>query len=225
MRECKTFLPNVYKDSYLVPEELERYPYEGEVEMLDQADTVDLNGEVHIDMDMFSAWISASETSEVLYPCASAISRYSIDQQGVDMRGSVDSDTAWELCCRLLLLPTDAKVIGTRGLAQLILYLEDLCVLPTEIRIRHYSGMLEELQQRGKTIVTLEDEEAMKVRWIKQTLHREIDQTRAPRPATDDAVVMDLEIEGAVIEGEQLSIIAETEKEAAKVLKQACAAV
>ena len=88
MAEAKMFLPSVYKDSVLMPEELNMFPYEGEVEMLEQADTVDLNGEVHIDMDMLSAWLSVSETSEDLYPCARALARDAMDQQGVDMRVS-----------------------------------------------------------------------------------------------------------------------------------------
>ncbi len=103
--------------------------------------------------------------------------------------------------------------------------MEDLGVLPIQMRERLYQGMLEELQQRGKSVVTAEDEESMKVRWIKQSLHRELDQTRALRSVSDDVAVMDLEIEGALIEGEQLSITAEAEKEAAKVLKQACGTV
>ena len=93
------------------------------------------------------------------------------------------------------------------------------------MRERLYQGMLEELQQRGKSVVTAEDEESMKVRWIKQLLHRELDQTRAARSVPDDDAVMDLEIEGALIESEQLSITAEAEREAANVLKQACATV
>ena len=32
--------------------------------------------------------------------CASVIRRYAIDQQGVDFRGSVSADTAWDLWCR-----------------------------------------------------------------------------------------------------------------------------
>ena len=139
------------------------------------------------------------------------------------MRGSVASDTAWELCCRLLLLPTDAKFIGTRSAAQLIVYLEDLGGLPIQMRETLYSGLLEELQQQGKTIVTKEDELSMKVRWIKQLLHRELDQTRAARSVPDDDAVMGLEIEGALIDSEQLSITAEAEREAAKVLRHACA--
>ena len=73
--------------------------------------------------------------------------------------------------------------------------------------------------------MTAEDEESMKVRWIKQLLHRELDQTRAARsvPDDDDDDVMGLEIEGAWIESGQLSMIAEAEREAAKVLKHACA--
>ena len=48
-------MPNVYRDSTVLPEDLAKFPWDGEQEMLEQAENVDLSGEVRLDREMFSA--------------------------------------------------------------------------------------------------------------------------------------------------------------------------
>ncbi len=69
--ETKFCLPNVYRDSVLLPEELDKFPFDGEVKMVEQAETVDLNGDVHMDTDMFSAWLSVSHDGRTVPLCKS----------------------------------------------------------------------------------------------------------------------------------------------------------
>ena len=92
--------------------------------------------------------------------------RYALDQQGLELRGAVTGDTAWELCCRILSQPDDAKSLGTRELAQLIVYWlgpdqDQKNQLPSDMRLTIYKGMLEEHTGRGKRVETEPDELAM----------------------------------------------------------------
>ena len=80
-------MPQVYKGSEVMPEALAKIPYDGEQEMLEQGASVDLSGDVHVERELFCAWLEAGQTPEESYPCASAVMRYAFDQQGVDFRG------------------------------------------------------------------------------------------------------------------------------------------
>eukprot|EP00973_Karenia_brevis_P042002 5814755-Karenia_brevis.AAC.1 len=60
---------------------------------------VDVTGQVHVTRDVFSQWLSLGSGSTEDYPCAALIMRYASDQQGIDLRGAVTGETAWELCC------------------------------------------------------------------------------------------------------------------------------
>jgi hypothetical protein len=101
---------------------LAQYPEHGEQEMMEplQPDA-DLEGEVAAAMDLFIAWLRLGPRSEACL-CASAILHYARDQQYGDLRSAVGPDTAWELCCRTLSLPDDAISIGSRTLANLLIY-------------------------------------------------------------------------------------------------------
>ena len=46
-------MPKVYAGSVSLPDELGKFPYDGEQEMLEQEECVDLNGEVHIPKEVF----------------------------------------------------------------------------------------------------------------------------------------------------------------------------
>ena len=96
-------MPNVYKDSTLNPEALSKFPFFGEQEMLEQESVVDLSGEVCLEREMFCAWFDLGKHEHERLRCNVAVRRYAFDHQGPDLRGAVNGDTAWELCCRCLL--------------------------------------------------------------------------------------------------------------------------
>ena len=135
------------------------------------------------------------------------------------MRGSVSGDTAWELSCRLLEQSVETKTIGTRDIAQLILYLLER-ELPPAMSESLFAGMLEELNSRGKTIQTEGDEAAAKSRWIKQQIHGELDCMRESWLAKSEEAPVDLDVDYEMLEGEQQSLRQETERAASEVLAE-----
>ena len=217
--EAKRRLPNVYGGSVDLPDELAKFPSDGEQEMLEQQESVDLTGEVHLSQQMFSAWMQLSAVSPLLHPCAVAIMRYAVDQQGLDLRGGVTGDTAWELCGRLLSLPDGPHHMSSRDLAQLLVYWLEEGQLPAQMREDLYEGMLPDLQARMKTIQTHDDEQAMMCRWLKLTIHRELDSAREAWAGSEGAVPVELEVEGGIVDAEHPSISAEAEQEATSVLQ------
>ena len=149
--------------------------------------------------------------------------RYAIDQQGLELRGAVTGDTAWELCCRLLSQPDNARSLGTSTLAQLIVYwlgpdTDGSIQLPAEMRQAIYKGMQEDLIGRGKRVETASDEQAMQSRWVKQLIHRELDQVREAWLGSAVDMPVDLDVDFEMQEPEHASMVAESEKEAAKLL-------
>ena len=146
--------------------------------MLEQEENVDLSGEAHLDCEMFRVWLDVGELLPEQCPCAVALRRYALDQQGEDLRGGVNAGTAWELCCRVLSLPPETKTLGSRDLAQLLVYWLDKKYVPEEMATTIYDGMVPDLFDRGKRVETEGDEAAMKCRWVKQLVHRELDVAR-----------------------------------------------
>ena len=49
-------MKKVYQDSFVLPEELNKYPHAGEQEMFEQEECVDLNGEVPVSQEVFATW-------------------------------------------------------------------------------------------------------------------------------------------------------------------------
>ena len=120
-------MPNVYRDSYIVQSDLEKYPADGEREILEQEDSVQTAGSVRIPEATFLRWMDCHSerdlsSSVAKYPCAAVIMQYAKDQQGTDIRGGVTGDSAWELCCRLLTETSTfhLRVVTSGDLAQLI---------------------------------------------------------------------------------------------------------
>ena len=71
-------MPNVYKDSYIVQTDLEKYPADGEREMLEQEDGVQTAGSVSIPEAIFLRWMDLHSerylsSSVAKYPCAAVI--------------------------------------------------------------------------------------------------------------------------------------------------------
>ena len=63
-------------------------------------------------------------------------------------------------------------------MAQLVVYWIEEGQLPGRIGERIYHRMVHDLHERGKKVVTHDDEHAMKSRWVRQALHHELDATR-----------------------------------------------
>ena len=219
IREAQLRMPNVYEGSVVLVEELAKFPVDGEQEMLEHEENVDLTGDVKIDRETFIAWADGAVTRAAPLPCASAIMLYATNQQGLDMRGAVAGDTAWELCCRLLTRPLDTHALSSRDLAQLLVYLLDQQQLPDQMRQELYKGMLIELAEREKTVQTQADEDAMKCRWLRLAIHKELDMVRETMCATADDIDVDLEVQGTMAEATAPSITAEAEKEATALLQ------
>lgn len=199
-------------------DELAKFPVDEETEMLEQKEEVDLSGEIHLERAVFVEWLDKGQQEPQRTPCAVALMQLSIDKQSMDLRGAVSGDTAWELCCRILSKQDDAKTMGTRELAQLLVYNLEEHQLPLEMGTAIYDGMHEDLQKRGKTIEAQDDEQAMKSRWVKQLLHQELDSTRTAWLGNAADMHLDLDIEGEIHEVPHLSVIDETEQEAAKLI-------
>ena len=139
------YMPKVYRDSVISQEQLTQFPLDEEQEMLEQVESKDLAGEVHMDRTMFEAWAGAGKAHPQQFPCAAVLMQHAADQQHEDFRGAVAGDTAWDLSCRILSKSTDDKAMGTRDLASLIIYLLDGQV-PAEMNDVVYQGMREELK-------------------------------------------------------------------------------
>ena len=143
---------------------------------------MDLDGKMLLSQEMFCKWYDFGRRTASRCPCAAAVRRYAVDHQAVDMRGSVDGDTAWELCCRELERAVDAQAMFTHDLASLLVHWFEEAALPADTQNAVYQGMLAELQERGKTVETLSDEQAMKVRWVRQVLHGELAAAQTAEP-------------------------------------------
>ena len=149
IKEALKFLPTVYKYSKISEAELSRFPAHGEQEMLDAEEVVDLKGQVYITQEIFGKWFQKG-VDWAKWPCAGTVHRYVVDAQGIDLRGAVADDTAWDMCCRLLMLSTEQNKLSTADLAQLLVYwLEDRQV-PAQMGDVVYEGMVKELESRGK---------------------------------------------------------------------------
>ena len=150
IKDVKENMRQVYAGSELSQEQLDKFPRNAEQEMFEQEESVDLNGEVHVAQEVFDLWYASGETSAKLRPCAAVVCRYTSDQQGIDFRGSVAADTAWELCCRLLSLQPEQHKIGTRDLAQLLVYWMEEGQVPAQMAHTIYDGMEADLRSRNK---------------------------------------------------------------------------
>ena len=198
MREAMQYMPTVYEGSVSLPEELNKFPRDGEQEMLEQEESVDLGSEVHLSQEVFEVWFNSGAASAAQKPCAAIIHRYAVDQQGLDYRGSVSADTAWELCCRLLSLAPQQNKIGTRDVAQLLVYWLAECQVPSQMGEAVYKGMSEHWRQNNKRAETEEDDQLLKCRWVRWLIHAELDAVREECAARGEDLAVDLEVERCV---------------------------
>ena len=61
IRTCVASMPEVYRDSYLSVTELAKFPVQGEIEMLEQEESVDLTGVLKLDRELFAAWLNVPQ--------------------------------------------------------------------------------------------------------------------------------------------------------------------
>ena len=120
--------------------------------MLEQDGVVDLSGEVRIDREMFCAWFDLGKQEPERLRCSAAVSRYATDHQGPDLRGAVDGDTTWELCCRLLHQSEGIPTLGSGEVAQLIVHWLATEQLPADMHSSCYEGCVQDLEERGKSV-------------------------------------------------------------------------
>ena len=142
-----------------------------------------------------------------------------MDQQGLDFRGAVSADTAWELCCRLLSLEPRQNKLGTRDLAQLLVYWFEEGQVPAQMAQRVYDGMEADLHSRNKSCVTVEDDQVMKCRWVRQAIHAEIDSIREECAAGGQDLPVDLEVDGEIAQNLQQPANAEATEQATLLLQ------
>ena len=92
--------------------------------------------------------------------------------------------------------------------------------MPSGMRAAICQGITEDLKQRGKTVETPSDSEALMCRWVKQLLHQELDSAREACPASGVDIPVDLDVEFSMEEAEQPSMIAKAEQQAATLLQK-----
>ena len=194
IHEALHFMPSVYKGSSVLQEELNKFPREGEKEMMEQEDTVDLSGEVHLSKEVFTVWFGSVVTIGTPKPCAAIVRRYALDQQGVEFRGSVAADTAWELCGRLLSLKPEQDKISTRDIAQLLVYWLEEGQVPHQLGEKAYEGMMKEYEGKFTEFTTVDDELVLKCQWIKQAIHSELDSVREEWAAAGKDLPVNFEV-------------------------------
>jgi len=142
-----------------------------------------------------------------------------VDKLGSELKGSVSADTSWDICCRLLSLQPEQNKLSTRDLAQLLVYWLEEKHVPVEMAHTIYDGMEAELRKRGKINVTIEDEQLMKCRWVRQSIHAEIDAVRVESDATGEGLAVELEVDGEIAQNLQQPANAEAIKEATTILQ------
>ena len=173
------YMPKVYEQSVVVDAELEKFPVDGEREMLEQDDApADLKNELRLGPERFSDWLQRGRTAPDVYPCSHALWHKAVNDLSMDMRRGVTGDVVWEFCCRTLARPEDSKELGTTELAQLLLYWWQLKELPSQFGEKVLNtDMLSDLQSRGKTVETEADATSMQSRWLRLEIQKELEKT------------------------------------------------
>ena len=208
IKQCRLSMPKVYEGSVDSQENLERIPLIGEMEMPEQKESVELDGEIHIDIETFTAWVACATNCL----CAKILWVYARDAQA-EMRSTFGPDTAWELY-QGMLEHKGLKQISSRMFAGLLHEILEKGSAHEELKDRAYTGVLEDLANRGKELLAADDEPLMKMRWLRLTIHKEIDVVRATLEAKGEQVPLTLDVNGTVAEPEQGSLLEEVEQKA-----------
>ena len=72
IKEAMRRMKHVYEGSFVKQEDLAKFPEEGEVEMLEQTERVELSGEVRVSREMFCQWL-VGRSGRGLGRCAEAV--------------------------------------------------------------------------------------------------------------------------------------------------------
>ena len=187
---------------------MKQFPAGTEVEMEESECAPQLTGQIHVERQLFSAWLDSK-----LHLCGKALLYHAENMQRDEMRGGTNGDGAFDFCYRSMyqrdLPKTSSACMGAQDLANYVLYLIEEKQLPPDVIKVLEEGAMKDLQDRNKTIQSSKDYEEMMVRWIKQKIHGELDETRGTFDLPDD-LEMFTSFEGA----EQQPYTAEAEEEA-----------
>ena len=218
-----TTMPNVYDQSWVNDAELQKLPDEGEREVLEQEGVApDLATELRVELDLFAQWLQRAKDDSDHYPCGHAFWRKALNDLP-DARHGVTGTMVWEFCCRILARPEDSKTMGTSEMSQLLLSWWFKRVLHEGFTCQVFTPeMLEDLQERGKTVETRADEENMRSRWLRLAIQGEVEAVRDAWLATaGEDVRVDIDVEYAFQEPDQACLGKETEAEAARLIQAA----
>lgn len=183
--------------------------------MLEPEHIVDLSGELRIAQESFLLWIEKGRVSVESSPCAHVLWQSTVDQLVSDMRGDVSAEDAWQLCCRTLSHPLESKSLGSRDLAQLLLYWFTERQVSPELQRRIYDGMLDDLAHRGRTVQTEDDSHSMRSRWIRLAIHGELARVQQSWLDENPDAVVDFDVDGELVNGQGESFEKEAEEAAA----------
>ena len=91
--------------------------------------------------------------------------------------------------------------------------------MPAQMAQQVYDGMVADLHDRDKTNVTVDDDQLMKCRWVRQSVHAELDSIREESAATDDGIPVDFEVDGEIAQNLQQPANAEAIEQATMLLQ------
>ena len=208
IKQCRLSMKNVYQGSVVSQENLERIHPTGEMEMQEQTESVELDGEIHIDIETFTAWAACAEKCL----CAKILLLYARDAQA-ELRSTFGPDTAWEMY-QGMLEHKGLMHISSRMFAGLLHKIIEEGSVQEELKDLAYTGVFEDLAERGKELLAESDEPLMKIRWLRLTIHKEIDVVKATLEAKGELVPLMLDVDGTVAEPEQGSLLEEVEQKA-----------
>ncbi len=118
-------------------------------EMLEPENTVDPSGEIRIAQDSFKVWIAKGHSCVESSPCVHVLWRSTVNQMVSDSRGNVSVEDARHLCCRTLSHLLESESLGSKDLAQLLLYWITERQVPPDLQNRLYNDTLENVAHRG----------------------------------------------------------------------------
>ena len=82
-----------------------------------------------------------------------------------------------------------------------------------------YHGMEADLRARNKSNVTVEDDQLMKCRWVRQSIHAELDSIREECAARGEGLPVDFEVDGEIAQNLQQPANAEAIQQATMLLQ------
>ena len=91
MGELVRCMPHVYDGSFRSEENLAKFPHGAEVEMEEEECAPELRGQLHLERQLFAAWLDAGT-----HHCARALMFHAETMQRDELRGAASGDTAFD---------------------------------------------------------------------------------------------------------------------------------